>query len=79
MTPLPGADAAKTIWDNIHGNVHNLLHEKQGKLLPRMLGLALAIWAASGGHVGHAGRPGQVLRPGHDTGRSTSSVSSPSG
>jgi len=45
----PGRDAAKTIWGNIHDNVHNLLHDKQGKLWPRILGLMLAVWAASGG------------------------------
>jgi membrane protein len=45
----PGHDAARTLWENIHDNVHNLLHERQGRTWPRLLGLVFAVWAASGG------------------------------
>jgi membrane protein len=48
-TTAPGTDAADAIWNNIEGNLHNVLHRREGKLLPRLIGLGLALWAASGG------------------------------
>ncbi len=45
---FPG-QAAETVWKNIDENLDNLLHEKAGKTLPRLAGLALALWGASGG------------------------------
>lgn len=48
-TAAPSPEAAQTIWDNIYNNIDNILHRKEGKVLPRLLGLALALWAASGG------------------------------
>lgn len=66
--------AADTIWNNIDEAVTNLLHRKEGKLLPRLIGLTLALWAASGGmamtmnaldtcYEVHKGRPFYVHRP----------------
>ncbi len=46
---LPSPDAADTVWLNIRDNVKNLLHQRQGRLLPRLMGIALSVWAASGG------------------------------
>ena len=43
------ADAANTVWENIDKNLNNLLHQKQGKVLFRVLGIVLALWAASAG------------------------------
>ena len=45
---FPG-QGAQTVWDNIAGNLNNLLHHPEGKLLPRLLGIVLTLWAASGG------------------------------
>lgn len=45
----PGHEAADTLWNNIDNNLDNLLHQKKGKLFPRLVGLGLALWAASGG------------------------------
>ena len=42
-------DAAEIIWTYIHENIENLLQAREGKFLPRLLGLVLALWAASGG------------------------------
>lgn len=44
--PRPAAD---TVWDSIDDNLYNVLHEKQGKVFPRLVGLLLALWVASGG------------------------------
>jgi membrane protein len=41
------AEAARTIRDNIQGNVKNLLHQPRGLVL--YAGLLIALWAASGG------------------------------
>ena len=40
-------EAADTIWNNIEGNLKNLLHQPKGLVL--YFGLVLALWAASGG------------------------------
>jgi len=40
-------EAADTIWNNIEGNLKNLLHQPKGLVL--YFGLLLALWAASGG------------------------------
>src|SRR5438477_9988516 len=47
-TTAPGTEAADVIWTNIDHRVHDLL-QHQGTLLPRLLSLGLALWAASGG------------------------------
>jgi len=39
-------DAADTVWKNIAGPVNRLVNERSGKLVPRLLGLGLALWAA---------------------------------
>lgn len=68
----PGA--AETVWNNIEAAVDRVLHDKTGKLAPRLIGLALALWAASGGmamtmtaldmcYEVHKGRPFYVHRP----------------
>lgn len=48
-TAAPSPEAAETLWDATYNNRYNILHRKEGKLLPRLLGLALAMWAASAG------------------------------
>jgi membrane protein len=66
--------AADTVWKNIERPVDRLLEEKQGKLAPRLIGLGLALWAASGGmamtmgaldmcYEVSRGRPFYVQRP----------------
>jgi len=47
-TTAPGTEAADVIWTNIDHRVTDLL-QHQGTLLPRLLSLGLALWAASGG------------------------------
>jgi membrane protein len=47
LTKWLPADAAKTLKDNINGNVNNLLHQPKGLLL--YSGLVVALWAASSG------------------------------
>ena len=42
-------DAANTVWENIDQNLNNLLHRKQGKAVFRVLGIVLALRAASAG------------------------------
>jgi len=39
--------AADTVWQNIEGNLDNILHKPKGALA--FIGIALAVWAASGG------------------------------
>jgi membrane protein len=48
-TAAPSPEAAQTLWDATYNNRYNILHRKEGKGLPRLLGLGLALWAASGG------------------------------
>jgi membrane protein len=66
--------AANAFWGNIEQAVRNLLDQKEGKLVPRLLGLGLALWAASGGmamsmtaldmcYEVHRGRPFYINRP----------------
>jgi membrane protein len=66
--------AAQVMWTNIDPAVHNLLHNREGKLAPRLIGLGLALWAASGGmamtmssldmcYEVHKGRPFYIHRP----------------
>jgi membrane protein len=47
LTKWLPADAAKTLKENINGNVNNLLHQPKGLLL--YVGLLVALWAASSG------------------------------
>ena len=42
-------DAANTVWQNIDQNLNNLLNQKQGKAVFRVVGILLALWAASAG------------------------------
>lgn len=46
---IPSTEAADTVWNNIDNNLSNLLHDETVRLIPRLIGLGLAIWAASGG------------------------------
>lgn len=66
--------ASDVVWANIEPAVKNLLDQREGKLVPRLIGLGLALWAASGGmsmtmssldmcYEVHKGRPFYIQRP----------------
>jgi membrane protein len=66
--------AAQVVWGNIDQAVQNLLNNREGKLAPRLIGLGLALWAASSGmsmtmasldmcYEVHKGRPFYIQRP----------------